>query len=795
MKSASSSSKGAADYYMPTTGGSTTNGNGGLPSLDEDDEQEEEQVKEQDPRNATATTQNKSKSKKDSTTAASNKSDPPHNNEAASLLKLSLSQRVDRFMSYWLHKTVLRPQFYLRRQLFLGFGSTASLAVLFFVCIGILSASLSGKTVMDEARFVQEDLARYALGTSARYVAETITKKFNNYETASALLREASMDRMAGYKTPEFLNTSTTDVHVPFVDSLTGQAKFPLQTPDLIRLDWNISSNLQTAEDAQLHLQGRQEWYNLGAAADNINNLHTVSTSHAAYFMQGSCHPQSVNCTPAHNDIRTGGVLRPTTTNSFLYQKSADMVYLLKSLYEAMPDAKAVGVYFANAGAGSYVKFPAQIRPNGTFTSVGCQWMHDKINPATGQPIGTLEEIANCHNITTSASVVFPSREYNALERPWCVRQATAPDGTPVSTGPYLDAASTIPHWVLTFGHGVYDRITHEFVACTLVDVTLGSLGAIMHQVQMGETSSVALLRWTPQQGTTNNNNLGDRAGMVVACGNCNIDPLEQSEQLHVTDPRLGLGVDAALLKEMKDLVDYTRMQPWDPEEIKLLYNQTLFSNEGRLIMMYPIPFLPSNYDPNYSPEFMIVIAISEQEIFGDSDDMDEQIRSDVQYVIRDTCLIGLGGLVVIFAFLTWMSAALSKPLLWMQEMTADVITTGGDDLAGGVRKVNIAASSGDGVDLGGNSATGGRWNCSPPTEVTVLLSEFHAMMDGFSGKGAADVADARTNEVENKFQWREDYQILYPYDFRSNRKGTTDTDDESQDGRNMQFAPDTGRC
>jgi len=49
---------------------------------------------------------------------------------------------------------------------------------------------------------------------------------------------------------------------------------------------------------------------------------------------------------------------------------------------------------------------------------------------------------------------------------------------------------------------------------------------------------------------------------------------------------------------------------------------------------------------------------------------------------------------------------------------------------------------------------------------------------------GAAEVADSKVSEVENKFQWREVYQVLYPYDFRANTTDETDSEEEFAEDR-----------
>jgi hypothetical protein len=229
--------------------------------------------------------------------------------------------RFSRWMSRTLQRTVLKPDYYLRRQLFLSFGTTSFFAISFFIVIGILTAQLSGQSVIGEARKVQEELARYTLSSSARFVSETLTKKIQNLQTASDILKEVARDRIVGYKLPEFLMDETTDWKVPFQDHYTGNNVYPLNTPDLMTLDWNITTNLANSEEAKLHLQGREQWYHPDQQ---------VNTGYGAYFMQGACDPEAApgdlgyypDCSEKNNNLRDGGVVAPSDTNYYLSQKA-----------------------------------------------------------------------------------------------------------------------------------------------------------------------------------------------------------------------------------------------------------------------------------------------------------------------------------------------------------------------------------------------------------------------------------------------------------------------------------------
>lgn len=675
-----------------------------------------------------------------------------------------------RWITMVLQKTVLKQEYYLRRQLFLSFGTTAFLAISFFIFIGVLAAVLSGQSVMNEARNVQEELARYTLGTTARYAAETVTKKFSNFETASDMLREATRDRIVGYKTAEFMSANETDQQVPFVDYDTGRRIYPLDTPELLQLEWKSETNIFSEEDAAIHLHGRENWY-----AKDVQ----VNTAYAAYFMQGGCNPEKAdqpddlayypNCNDENNDISTGGKIAPSPYNNFIATKAQDIVFLLKALFESHTQVKQIGVYFANGGAGSYMKFPSHMRDaRGAHTSAGCEWMESTMNSLTGNSLMSSDEMERCRikpgaepnarfyaNGTAFPSNVFPAREYNPMQRPWCIRQAKATPGAAVATGPYLDSASVEQNlWIITIGHGIFDRISNEFIGCTLLDVSIEDVRKDLNRFQLGYSSSVALVRWDKES-----------PGTVVACGNCDKFDLTSPIVYRITDLQADVGIDEVLLDEMTTLVNFDDV--WDPEEVSALYRETLYEKNGQLMMMYPVPFLPTEYDPDYHPSFMVFMSISHDEIYGESDGMIDTVQADIYLVVRDICLIGLSGLLLIFAFLAWISRSLTKPLLWMQATTARVISNAGSD------------------DLGAGTGAGtaaGRSRCAPRTEVEVLLSEFEMMMDNFSGKGAAEVAGSNVSEVKNNFQWREAYQALYEFNFRGNSIDLSDKEDEAAD-------------
>ena len=185
-------------------------------------------------------------------------------------------------------------------------------------------------------------------------------------------MAEATKDRFVGYPT---MTGWEDDEFVPFWDRISQRSVYPLDGAAM-PLEWNVQMNFDET-NVEEHLPDRPlAWYS--------PNTTLVSTENAAYFMQGGCDPNVTDpdsplyypdCTTANNDVYKGGVVRPTATNFFLYDKAKDFAWMLKALFEIHTDVKTMGVFFANDGAGSVVQYPAtQYDGRGTYTSIGCKW-------------------------------------------------------------------------------------------------------------------------------------------------------------------------------------------------------------------------------------------------------------------------------------------------------------------------------------------------------------------------------------------------------------------------------------
>ena len=311
----------------------------------------------------------------------------------------------------------LKPSYSLRAQLLLSFGSSALVTIAVVVMLAAIFASKAGDTVQDQADYVLQQQVVASFVSSSLHVAERLAAHMSSTEGALQLIVEATRDRLQGYPNAGWQD----DAYVPFYDTDSETNQYPLRMPPA-PLDWNITWNFGL-HDAHEHIR---------LPVDPNDSGIIITTASGVYHMQGACDPDQTdqaglgyypNCTAAHNDIRTGGVVQPTTTNWGLHRVTGDLGAVTKAIFEVQRELFLVGIYFVNAGAGSALWYPGHVSPPARYRSQGCDWMNET-NPYTKQPYATPEERARCHPNGTEVS----EREYNALERPWFRRAVLTPD-------------------------------------------------------------------------------------------------------------------------------------------------------------------------------------------------------------------------------------------------------------------------------------------------------------------------------------------------------------------------------
>ena len=625
----------------------------------------------------------------------------------------------------WFRKVLLNPQYTLRKQMMLTFGSVSALTIVVVMIVAVIASVLTGNSIKAESAANVEGWVKQSLGTTARYVAETVSPRLMPTDLVQ-IMYEVARDRFAGYPTTE------DDSDTPFFDTISQTNVYPLSNPPL-PLDWDFrhtpderAGNVNEANYEE-HVQGRWSWFSANPR---------LSTALSLYTMQGACDPRSTdpddmefypNCTDANNDISTGGVIAPSPTNAQVARKAADLSPFLKALFEYNQDIKELGYYFGNSGAGSSIMFPHyEMDGRNSYTSVGCDWMRasNPIDPSLG-PIGTEEEIARCHPEGTEV----PVREYNPLERGWCRDQALRPDRVQ-NIGPFRDAWNP-DNWLMLAGRPIYDTKTGAFIACILVDFTIDGVNDILDAVKVDDWSMLSLVRY-------------DESGTVVTSPNFDLETADGTTT--IDDSALETGVDSDMFQSIKSLVNF--LQPWDADEARRLFEETLFESDdgSKFISAYPIPAIPDEYDPNYYPEFLTIISLATDEgLEPIVDHVSDEVDNSVRNLIIFTVVLGFAGLVVIFCLIYGVSSWLTEPLKWMNNVGDQVVGKFGEDLDTGINYERKKALP-----------------FSPETELSSLTRGFSKMVSRFSGEGTANRVKVKEAESKNIFNLSNKFSVLY---------------------------------
>ena len=77
----------------------------------------------------------------------------------------------------WFHRLLLNPKYSLRKQMMLTFGSVSALAIVIVMIVAIIASVLTGNSIKDESATYVETFVKQSMGTTARYVAETLSPR------------------------------------------------------------------------------------------------------------------------------------------------------------------------------------------------------------------------------------------------------------------------------------------------------------------------------------------------------------------------------------------------------------------------------------------------------------------------------------------------------------------------------------------------------------------------------------------------------------------------------------------
>lgn len=206
---------------------------------------------------------------------------------------------------------------------------------------------------------------------------------------------------------------------------------------------------------------------------------------------------------------------------------------------------------------------------------------------------------------------------------------------------------------------------------------------------------------------------------------------------------------DEKSFHNLLSLVDFEQSwnaQEWNASEIKEIFRGNMYNENGQLLAAFPIPDPPTEYDPFYRPDFIVIQAVGE-EIYGLIDEMESSIDEDMVMIYGYSISIGIVGLTVVL-LVSWVVAAyLTRPLNWMMDVCQQI-----------VRHSDEKSDS----SIYGRDEEKPLVRCAPKTEITALVSAFQSIIENFSGNGPATVALPEIYAVYNKLTWKEDFGVSY---------------------------------
>lgn len=234
----------------------------------------------------------------------------------------------------------------------------------------------------------------------------------------------------------------------------------------------------------------------------------------------------------------------------------------------------------------------------------------------------------------------------------------------------------------------------------------------------------------------------------------------------------------------------------WTPEGLQSSLNANVLVCETQTYSAFLLPPPPDKYDPLYDPEYLVIRAFS-NEIF-DVTTLNDDIETAVAEIFLLSFSIGAFGMVLTLLIVCFVSRRLTRPLLWMKQIAwyvqelswtrnrvniscsflllslAGLLTprrppltrSSSYFLASPRELVNHANERSSNTFLlpedPGMSVTA--CGCAPSTEITELVREFKDMINGFSGEGAATLAQPDLFEIPNQLTWQSEYQQLYSF-------------------------------
>ena len=271
-------------------------------------------------------------------------------------------------------------------------------------------------------------------------------------------------------------------------------------------------------------------------------------------------------------------------------------------------------------------------------------------------------------------------------------------------------------------------------IGVAYVDIAMPDLDENLIKSRLYDHSEWGVLSFA--DGRVLSDSLHSTSGVNVSNGN----------SINVTWSDLGI-ISSQSFAAIRDSYEALLRTKWTNETLAAVAEDTTRECFYGVATAYPLPYPPSQFDPNYAP-YALAVQVVGLDAYAPIEQFESSIDSDVLKGSFAATGIALFGMFFILLMLWCVARFLTQPLLWMETVSWRIVNHG-DTRSGGLQLEDEVALT----------AT---VRCSPRTEITELVEEFRSMITGFSGGGASSVAESEANEIRNILTWHSDFQQLY---------------------------------
>ena len=672
----------------------------------------------------------------------------------------------------------------LRTRLLVSFGVVAALSLCFVVGLSILITVRAGDTVVTVGADNLDAWADVNVALVARLMADIGTQKMHNLEGTLLLLSTI---------TQEGVTNDNATSSLPFINHYNNSQRiYPLQPKNLLPFDSQLQINVEASTDpteAREHVRQRQPWYfDYENRSKYSRRARGISTVDASFF--------------ASNNTRQNNA-----TQELRQVVSAYASPILKALYEFHDEVKSLSIHFVNDGFGATVSFPGRATADdSTYTSNGCDWLHQTTNPHTQRPfLSSRQTSIGCHPKGTNVTY----NDFNPLEQKWfeAIVLHAAPTKEP-RTMLVLDASfDEDAFWCFRVGRPIFSASSGELLAVVLATVSVERFLLTDGQLVVdGIEASVGVINW-------------DSQATFVNSSTWDPDPSIPTADVMATEFASDHGIDQDLWKQMRADINSSYATTGH-------FADRLYRKNDYLIAVYPFPnreSMPIEQQEGLVPSFVVYYSIAASERETRVNTVDENVRKEVDRRIIVIVVAGAVCIAVLLGLIYLVSLFLTSPLEWMNSVGRQILSSAGSHnktsgtdshetavqspssclrcLGFGRRRVPARSRRNrrflsccgnfsmnketeqtteldQSIDITNESGPLGTsspterfefestkpwsYRYSPRTQITLLVEEFLTMVKQFSGHGTAKVIKQQLLELKNPFLLYTNFQCLY---------------------------------